>query len=317
MLGFPRSSPEPRKARSGMSNSSRTTVVEGSGEPTDDSGSAEAPAALRQPKTPLQKAVWLVLIGLRQAVLTAFPLIVVLLGWQLLAMSPWTHPALVPPLQDIGTALVGQAQSGELWTDISGSMGRLFVSVIVGIPIGTLIGLLMGSNKWAERFFAPILNFGLATPGIALIPLAILWFGLTNMTIVSILILETVWVTMLNTWTAVKGVETRLIDAALTMGVRGFPLFGRVLLPGSLAGIIAGYRLAFSRSWRILVAGEMLAGVGNGLGFRIFEARQMFQADVVYGGILVIGFLGLLLERVILRSLEVATVERWGMVRQT
>lgn len=282
-----------------------------------EAAQAELLAYTHVAKTPMMRAVWVAQTAGRQVILTALPVMVVLAGWQALAMSPYAHPALIPPLQDIFTAMVRQAELGILWMDVRGSMVRLFISVGIGIPIGTFIGLTMGFSRWAERFFAPILNFGLATPGIALIPLAILWFGLTNMTIISILILESIWVTMLNTWTAVKSVDQRLMDAARTMGVRGFPLFLRVLLPGSLPGIIAGYRLAFSRAWRILVAGEMLAGVGDGLGFRIFEARQMFRADVVYGGILVIGFLGLLLERVILRTLEAVTVERWGMVRES
>src|SRR5439155_14380461 len=80
--------------------------------------------------------------------------------------------------------------------------------------------------------------------------------------------------------------------------------------------IITGYRQGFSRAWRILVAGEMLASIGTGIGFRIFEARAFLASDVMYAGVIVIGVLGFLLERVALRSLEIFTVQRWGMVRE-
>lgn len=263
-----------------------------------------------------EKAAWTTRSAAKQALITAIPVVIVLGIWQAIAMSGSMHPALFPGLEDIFAAMLELAERGVLWSDIARSGYRLAVSVAVGIVVGTSIGLAMGINRIVERMLVPLLNFGLATPGIAFIPLAILWFGLNDFTIISILIIEVVLVTMLNTWTSVKSVDQRLIDAARTMGVHGTELFYRVLLPGSLTGIIGGYRLAFSRSWRILVAGEMLAGVASGLGFRIFEARQLFRADIVYAGIIIIGILGLILERVVLRTLESATVERWGIVRE-
>lgn len=291
---------------------------------TDDASasSTSTDSAIGVPEDPLAdigvgaKLVWLGRTGGRQLLVTAIPIAVAMAIWQGVAMSGVAHPALFPPLERIFSAIGEMAARGTLWTDIARSMYRLVVSVGIGIVVGTSLGLMMGTRAFFERAFTPLMNFGLATPGIALIPLAILWFGLTNMTIISILIIEVILVTMLNTWSSVKSVDQRLIDAARTMGCRGSELFRRILLPGSLVGIIGGYRLAFSRAWRILVAGEMLAGVAGGLGYRIFEARQMFRADMVYGGILIIGVIGLLLERVVLRSLEAATVDRWGAVRE-
>lgn len=262
------------------------------------------------------KVTWLVSHGARQVFLVLAPIAAAMLIWQVVAMTGAFHRSLFPPLQDIFAAIGEMAARGTLWRDIFSSMQRLVISVGIGAIIGTSLGLAMGTKSWVERSLMPLMNFGLATPGIALIPLAILWFGLTQTTIVSILIVEVILVTMLNTWSAVKSVDQRLIDAARTMGTRGSELFRSVLLPGSMVGIIGGYRLAFSRAWRILVAGEMLAGVAGGLGYRIYEARQFFRSDMVYGGILIIGLIGLFLERVVLRSIEAATVERWGVVRE-
>lgn len=262
------------------------------------------------------RALWATRRVGRQVVGTATPIIVFMALWQGVALSGIMPKAFFPGFGAMFTAIAGEAADGILWTDIGSSLYRLIISVFVGAVIGTGIGLLMGAKKWAEVALVPLMNFGLATPGIALIPMAILWFGLTDLTIISILIYEVVLVTVLNTWTAVKSVDQRLIDAGRTMGCTGPEMFLRILLPGALAGMMAGYRMAFSRAWRILVAGEMLAGVAGGVGYRIFEAQQFFRADMVYGGILIIGIIGLLIERVVLRSLEMATIDRWGAVRE-
>ncbi|MBX3093468.1 MAG: ABC transporter permease [Cryobacterium sp.] len=262
------------------------------------------------------KVTWLLSTGGKQLLWTLIPIVAVGAIWQIVATAKIIPAAFFPPLEKIFGAIFEMGANGTLWTDVGMSMYRLAISVVVGIIIGTSVGLVMGTSRIVERSLLPIMNFGLAVPGIALVPLAILIFGLSDLTLIAILIIEVIWVTMLNTWTAVKSVEQRYIDAARTMGTKGVEMFVKVLLPGALVGIIGGYRLAFSRGWRILVAGEMLTGVAGGLGYRIFEAREYFRSDIVYGGILIIGLFGLLLDRVILRSLEAATVERWGAVRK-
>lgn len=261
------------------------------------------------------KLAWLARTGSRQALFTAVPLLAVFVVWQLVVSLSSYSSAILPGPVGVFRAVGEMAREGLLWFDITTSFTRLAIGLLIGLPLGTLFGLLMGISTWWERGLSPLLNFGLATPGIAFIPLAILWFGLSDLTVISILVVEVVLVVMLNAWTSVRGVEPALINAARTMGVSGVELFRRVLFPGSLLGVIGGYRMAFSRAWRVLVAGELLAGVSGGLGYRIEESRTAFQADRVYAGIIVIGIVGVLLERVVLRSFEVLTVDRWGGVR--
>ena len=174
----------------------------------------------------------------------------------------------------------------------------------------------MGYFKTWERALVSPLNFLLAIPGTALFPLSMIWFGLTELAITSILMYEVALTVILNTWTGVKTVDSSLIRAGRAFGASGFSLFWRVLIPAALPSIISGYRLAFSRCWRILVVAEMLVSVSAGLGYRIYWAREYFNSEVVYGSLLVVGIVGLLLERVLLRTLEVMTVERWGTMRE-
>jgi ABC-type nitrate/sulfonate/bicarbonate transport system permease component len=257
------------------------------------------------------KLGWVARTGLRQVLITALPIVALFVIWQLVVSLAGYSPAILPGPIAVFESIGRMAADGILLSDAGVSFYRMAIGLLVGVPLGTVLGLAMGVSRWSERGLAPLMDFGLATPGIAFIPLAILWFGLTDLTVISILILEVVLVVMLTTWTSVRGVEPALLNAARTMGVTGPALFGRVLFPASLLGIIGGYRMAFSRAWRVLVAGEMLAGVSGGLGFRIDESRTSFQADRVYAGIIVIGVVGVLLERFVLRSLEAMTVDRW------
>src|SRR5262245_61107794 len=254
--------------------------------------------------------------GLKGLAFLAGPLVVLLVLWELAARLSGMPAALLPPVSAIFSALVRMAQQGILWTDTWASLRRLLESVIVGSLAGTIIGVLMGYFPTWERILSAPLNFLLAIPGTALFPLTMIWFGLTEFAITSILIYEVALTVTLNAWSGVRTVDGALIRAGKAFGATGTSLFWRVLLPAALPSMIAGYRLAFSRCWRILIVAEMLVSVTSGLGYRIYWGREYFNSDVVYAGLLVVGVVGLLIERVFLRGLEIITVERWGTMRE-
>ncbi len=244
------------------------------------------------------------------------PLIGLLIFWELLAHSGTLHPVLFPPLEVIWFTMVKQAKSGILWLDIYVSLYRLLVGAALAIVSGTLVGLVMGMNKTVERALAPPMYFFLAVPGLALFPIVILWFGLSDFTLISVLWFEGMITVMVSAWTGVKTVDASLIRAGRAMGAKGMTLFFQVMVPGAMPSLIAGYRIAFSRAWRIVVTGEMIVALEAGLGFRIFSARDFLAADMMYGGVVVVGILGVIVERVFLRSIELTTVQRWGTLRE-
>jgi len=255
--------------------------------------------------------------GLKNLLFLAAPLVVLIIVWELAARLSGMPAALFPPASAIFSALVRMAEQGTLWGDIWASLRRLLESVFIGSIAGTIIGVIMGYFRLWERILVAPLNFLLAIPGTALFPLSMIWFGLTEFAITSILIYEVALTVTLNAWTGVRTVDASLIRAGRAFGAKGPSLYWRVLIPAALPSMIAGYRLAFSRCWRILIVAEMLVSVSAGLGYRIYWGREYFNSDVVYAGLLVVGIVGLLIERVLLRGLEIATVERWGTVRET
>lgn len=247
---------------------------------------------------------------------TIIPILLIMVGWEIAVRTSQVPEAVLPPLSNIGLAIWGAAISGQLWLDISSTLGRLFQSALIGIAAGTVIGVMMGYFKIWERMLIAPMNFMLAVPGTAMFPLSMIWFGLNDLAIISILIYEVALTVMLNTWTGVKTVDLSLIRAGRAFGVSKFGMFWRVLIPGALPSIIAGYRLGFSRCWRILIVAEMLVSVSSGMGYRIFWAREYFNSDLLYGSLFMVGVVGLLIERVLLRTLEMVTVDRWGVMRE-
>jgi ABC-type nitrate/sulfonate/bicarbonate transport system permease component len=258
--------------------------------------------------------------GIRSAILSILTVVIpigtIMLIWEVGVRLSGMPPAILPPLSEVIAAVYRLWARGLLWADIASTTYRLLQSVTVGIALGTLLGMLMGYFRAWERALVAPMNFLLAIPGTALFPLSMIWFGFTELAITSILMFEVALTVMLNSWMGVKTVDFQLIRAGRAFGASGASLFWRVLLPGALPSIIAGYRLAFSRCWRILIVAEMLVSVQAGLGYRIYWAREFFQSDIVYGGLFVVGIVGLLLERLFLRTLEVATVQRWGVMRE-
>lgn len=244
------------------------------------------------------------------------PIAVVAVTWQAVAKYGGYPAVLFPSIGDILRALMHMAKDGTLYRDVLGSFSRLLKSIFIGAAVGTVIGALMGYFRAWEKALVVPLNFLLAVPGTALFPLTMMFFGLTEMAIISILIYEVALTVVSNTWTGVKSIDLSLIRAGRAFGATGSSLFLRVLLPAALPHIIAGYRIAFSRAWRILIVAEMLVSVNAGLGYRLYWARELFQTDVIYAGLIVIGLVGLITERAILRTLEQMTVHRWGTLRE-
>jgi ABC-type nitrate/sulfonate/bicarbonate transport system permease component len=250
------------------------------------------------------------------AVYVTLPIIGCLIIWQLVAKFSGFPKVLFPPLEDIFSALARMFFEGTLVSDVGATFRRLIYSVIIGSAVGTIVGALMGFfRSWEKALVGPV-NFMLAIPGTALFPLTMMWFGLSEAAILSILMYEVALTVTTNTWFGVKSIDVSFIRAGRAFGARGPALLWRVLVPAALPSIITGYRLGLSRAWRILIVAEMLVSASAGLGYRLFWARELFQTDVVYAGIFVVGTAGLLLERVLLRTVEAYTVQRWGTVRE-
>ncbi len=242
------------------------------------------------------------------------PFVPIIIAWDVLCRLEIFSAIILPPPARVFETFVEYMLSGELFVHIGESLIRLGLGVLAGTGLGLPLGIVMGMYPLVRRAFDPIVNLGQAIPGLAWIPLAILWFGLGYKAITFIIFTSVFFPVLFATITGIQSVPQVLVNASLTMGANRLQIVWDVLIKGALPTIITGIRLGIGYGWRALVGGEMIAATA-GLGFLIFDARQFLKSDVVIMGMLAIGLTWVVMDRLLLKPLERRTIERWGMVR--
>lgn len=248
----------------------------------------------------------------RRAALTVILLCAVYEGF---ARSGKFSPALMPSLVDVATTLWGLLIDGTMFQHAGATLMRVLVGFGLAIVIAVPLGILMGRSQAVERFFLPLVTALMPIPSLAWVPIFILWCGIGNMVAILVVFYAALFPLLLNTFTGVRSVNPLWLRAASSMGAREGSIFWKVVIPGASAFIIAGLRQSFVRAWIAVVGAEMLASSDYGLGWKIFDAKEFLNADVMLASVAVIGVIGFVFERLAFGSIERATVMRWGMVR--
>jgi NitT/TauT family transport system permease protein len=244
----------------------------------------------------------------------AFPFLVVFLLWEIVAHLGVFPARLFPPLEEVASAFVHLTREGILPHHVLDTVLRLIAGFALAAVAGVAIGFAMGRSRRAEDIFLPLVSIGAPIPGIAYAPLFLLWFGLGDKSAVLLVAFVSAFPIVFNTWTGVKAVKEIWVRSAQAMGADHQRLLRHVILPGALPYVLIGLRLGLAQAWRVLVGIEMLAAVPWGLGWMIFGAREFLNTDVMLAGIIVIGIIGVALEKLVFQRLENYTVVRWGMM---
>ena len=238
---------------------------------------------------------------------------VVVIWWAIYTIFDPVPTKLVAPSKVVD-AFFELIREGTLPAYITQSLGRLSIGVIIAIGVGVPLGWLLGLDKDVASSVEPMLRFFNAISGIAWLPLAIAWFGFTDRTITAVIIYTMIFPVIFNTMIGVRTVPTVLRDASRSLGSGWFRVIKDVYIPGSFPSVMTGLRLGIGFGWRALIAGEFIVG-GGGLGFLIFNSRTAGLTERVMLGMIVLGAVWLLIDRLILRPIEEFTSARWGMVR--
>ena len=251
---------------------------------------------------------------IRRTAEALLPFLVVFGIWEFVAHLGLFPPRLFPTLETVAVTLTRLIANGSLIHHSAETLLRLFSGFALAAVVGVVIGILMGRIRWIEDTLLPLVSFGAPVPGLAYAPIFLMWFGLNNSAVILLVGVVAAFPIILNTWTGVKAVKEIWVRSAQVMGAGNASLFARVILPGALPYVLTGLRLGLAQAWRILVGVEMLAAVPWGLGWMIFGAREFLATDIMLAGIIVIGVIGLTLEKVVFQRIERLTVVRWGMV---
>jgi NitT/TauT family transport system permease protein len=218
---------------------------------------------------------------------------------------------LFPKPIDVFWGLVELVQKGLLFKYVVASLFRVTWGFTLAVVVGVPFGLMLGWFRRAHEAFNPMIQAFRPISPIAWIPVAILWFGVSDAAPIFLIFLASVFPITVSTAAAVKSVQAVHLRAAQNFGLTGAQLFVRVILPATLPQIITGLRIALGVAWLVVVAAEMIA-VNSGLGYLIIDARNAGKRyDLVVAGMVVIGLIGWLLD-LLMRQAERFPAVKWA-----
>jgi NitT/TauT family transport system permease protein len=235
-----------------------------------------------------------------------------LLVWQLFIWLGVWPPYIFPSPIDVLQTLVRGFQNGTFIVGILTSMQRLIIGFGISAVIGLVLGLAIGRKRYLAETLGSLVLSLQALPSICWLPLALLWFGLSETAILFVVVMGALLSITLSTEAGVKNTPPLYLRAARNLGARGWKMYALVILPAALPSIITGMKLGWSFAWRSLMAAELLY-VSLGLGHLLMIGRELNDMSQVLAVMLVIITIGLLIDRVIFSPLEARIRERWGL----
>ena len=200
-----------------------------------------------------------------------------------------------------------------LYVHLLHSFKRFILGFGMASVVGVTAGLLMGYSKMLRERLYPLVSILQPMPSTAWIPISILVFGIGDLSTVFIIFLSSLWPTVVNTVAGAESVPDNYLRLAQMFKMRKAKVFTRIVMPHSVPHILTGLRTAVANSWRSLVAAEMIAATGTGLGYVIIQSRWNLDYKTALACIVVIAIIGYLMEKVVFRYIESMTLKKWGM----
>jgi NitT/TauT family transport system permease protein len=234
---------------------------------------------------------------------------ILLIAWDLAVR--WTQSKLFPTPWEVGAGIVELMRKGLLFKYIIASLFRVIWGFGLAVLIGVPFGLTLGWFRRARQAFNPLIQVLRPISPIAWIPIAIIWFGITDAAPIFLIFLASVFPITVSAMAAVRGVQPVYLRAARNFGLSRWQMFRRVILPATMPQIITGLRIALGIAWLVVVAAEMIAA-NSGLGYLIIDSRNAGKRyDLVIAGMVLIGVIGLLLDT-LMRQVERFPSVSWG-----
>jgi len=231
---------------------------------------------------------------LRNATLTIAPWVLLVLIWTAIHYSGFVNPALVPTPLAVAKR-IGQLAGQRLPLDIWKSTQRVLYGVLLGILVAIPVSFVLGWYRDVRRFVDPLLNFFRALPPIALIPLVIVYFGIGETAKVVILFYAAFFSGVIVMYEGIGQISPIYVRVARTLGAKDYEIFLKVIVPLTVPHMLTALRVALGVAWATLVASELIAAQ-QGLGALIQDAAAFFQLDIIYVGIICIGFIALAMD---------------------
>ncbi|OJY40175.1 MAG: ABC transporter permease [Rhizobiales bacterium 65-9] len=244
-------------------------------------------------------------------------LVLVFLGcaWEIYARLAG-NPLMFPSLSDTLVAWATDIANGTLTSAVWTSLRILVLGYGVAVLLAAVLTTLAISTRIGTDLLATLTAMFNPLPAIAILPLALLWFGLGVQSLIFVIVHSVLWAVSLNTFTGFLSVSQTQRMVGRNYGLGGLRLVTHILIPAAFPSILAGLKIGWAFAWRTLIAAELVFGVSGdsaGLGWYIFQNRNALETAHVFAGLFTVIIIGLVIEGVVFRSIEAATVRRWGM----
>ncbi len=246
-------------------------------------------------------------------------IIVVLLAlWQVGVKMSGVSPVLVPPLDGVLNSFVRGVRDMSLIYNTWATLKNLLIAMGIGLFIAVAMNMLAFVSVWGRETLQTLAAALNPLPAIALLPVAFLWFGASNTSLLFVLVNSIVWAMALNIFTGFSTVPLTLRSVGRVMGLKGLALFRHVYVPAALPYIYTGVKISWAFGWRTVIAAELVFGATasstGGLGWRIFVDRFNLDSEGTFAGLLTIIIIGLLVEWGF-QEVERRTIQKWGMAQ--
>jgi NitT/TauT family transport system permease protein len=232
--------------------------------------------------------------------------------WQLLYDAQIWSPYLFPSPSEVWDALRTNVESGLIFDSLEQTMRRLAVGFALAFIIGTLIGVACGTMRWVDETAGGLVLGMQSLPSITWLPLAVLWFGLTERAIIFVVLMGSVFAIAISARDGVRNIPPLQRRSAQVLGASRWQTVRYVTLPGMLPSMAQGLKLGWSFSWRSLMAGELLF-VSGGLGYLLQIGRDLNDMPLVLAVMGVIVAVGIAFDRIIFAPMESWVRTRWGL----
>lgn len=233
------------------------------------------------------------------------------------ALARWQgNDLLLPGFLQTASAFAQGITSGELLQRVAASLAVLAQGYAAGVAAALLLTALAVLTRPGRELLETCTAMFNPLPAIALLPLAMLWLGLGNASLVFVIVHAVLWPLALSTYAGFRAVPETLRMAGRNYGLTGLGFVASILLPAALPAILSGLKIAWAFAWRTLIAAELVFGAASGkggLGWYIFQNRNELYTDKVFAGLAAVILIGLAVEHIIFATLEKATVRRWNM----
>jgi NitT/TauT family transport system permease protein len=248
---------------------------------------------------------------LRKAML----LVLMAVVWELYARR-LNNPLLVPTFFSTIEAFRDAMFSGELFSKALNSVRLLLQGYAIGLVLAVALTTFAMLTQLGNDLLETLTAMFNPLPAIALLPISLIWFGLGDKSIIFVLVHSVLWAVALNTHSGFKSVSNTLRMVGRNYGLRGLGYVRKILIPAAFPSILTGLKIGWAFAWRTLIAAELVFGASSGkggLGWFIYESKNQLDIPAVFAGLFTVITIGLLVENLIFRNLEAATVRKWGM----